>query len=76
MMFSTFDRDNDNMEPENCAERKHGAWWHAGPLGCTIANLNGDFEAPFPSWRPSLNAPGTMTYEQLISTEMKFRRIP
>ena len=74
MMFSTFDRDND-ITTTNCADRYHGAWWHAG---CGLAHLNGDFEAPaaYVRWMPSVFNPLTYKREQLISTEMKMRRIP
>lgn len=36
--FSTFDRDNDVADGENCAVRYRGGWWYNK---CHLANLNG-----------------------------------
>ena len=40
-MFSTYDRDNDNLNTQNCAIGAHGAWWYNS---CYNANLNGPHE--------------------------------
>ncbi|XP_021359478.1 fibrinogen-like protein A [Mizuhopecten yessoensis] len=38
--FTTYDKDNDGRDPtsKDCAEERHGAWWHDR---CTLTNLNG-----------------------------------
>ncbi|XP_035773835.1 fibrinogen C domain-containing protein 1-like [Anopheles albimanus] len=38
--FSTKDRDNDDKPYQNCANSRHGAWWHGR---CNDANLNGRY---------------------------------
>ncbi|KFB41113.1 AGAP011225-PA-like protein [Anopheles sinensis] len=40
-MFTTFDRDNDIDDDQNCAEKDHGGWWY---WHCTFSNLNGRFQ--------------------------------
>ena len=40
MKFTTYDRDNDLDQFENCADSLRGGWWHKK---CSAANLNGLF---------------------------------
>ncbi|XP_068102729.1 microfibril-associated glycoprotein 4-like isoform X2 [Hyperolius riggenbachi] len=39
MNFSTYDKDRD-IDPRNCAETFHGAWWYSK---CHASNLNGKY---------------------------------
>ncbi|XP_055599231.1 angiopoietin-related protein 1-like [Uranotaenia lowii] len=38
--FTTFDADNDSLDPGNCAVYESGAWWYKD---CTLSNLNGKY---------------------------------
>ncbi|XP_053698680.1 techylectin-5B-like [Sabethes cyaneus] len=38
--FTTFDRDHDTNEKDNCAIKYHGAWWYKA---CHSGNLNGKY---------------------------------
>lgn len=40
MMFTTYDKDNDENVGGNCAVTFKGAWWHRG---CHNSNLNGQY---------------------------------
>ncbi|XP_043241091.1 techylectin-5B-like [Amphibalanus amphitrite] len=48
MMFSTFDRDNDNDPDHDCAHDRQGAWWYNA---CTDSNLNGLYRPDLSDWR-------------------------
>ncbi|CAC5418166.1 unnamed protein product [Mytilus coruscus] len=41
MKFSTYDRDNDNHNTSNCAEKYKGAWWFNA---CYVSHLNGVYD--------------------------------
>ena len=43
MNFTTYDRDQDDYAPYNCAWRHHGAWWYRS---CLVANPNGLYLTP------------------------------
>ncbi|XP_070173799.1 ficolin-1-like [Littorina saxatilis] len=40
LQFSTWDRNNDQWNHNNCAQFYHGAWWY---LACSYACLNGEY---------------------------------
>ena len=40
MKFSTYDRDNDNIDEFHCAEEDVSGWWFNA---CSAANLNGHY---------------------------------
>ncbi|XP_050095289.1 angiopoietin-related protein 1-like [Anopheles aquasalis] len=42
-MFTTKDRDNDEKQDQNCAEKYKGGWWYKD---CLSANLNGVYASP------------------------------
>ena len=70
--FSTYDKDNDQLTPTNCAKEFYGAWWYHS---CHESNLNGRyFDPPVTHdgaamcWRKWKD-----TYESLLKTEMKVR---
>ncbi|XP_001959659.3 microfibril-associated glycoprotein 4 [Drosophila ananassae] len=53
--FSTFDRDNDNVKSQNCAQYYIGAWWYAA---CLNSNLNGqylNYESPITTISTDVN---------------------
>lgn len=47
--FSTFDRDNDNWEGGNCAQKFNAGWWFND---CYWANLNGPYVTRLTGWPP------------------------
>jgi len=67
--FTTNDKDNDELEENNCAELYNGAFWYAG---CLKSNLNG-------LWGNKQYGKGviweslTRYYDSLSFTEMKIR---
>lgn len=69
MMFTTYDRDNDERAGSNCAVAYKGAWWHRG---CHFSNLNGQYGIDTPSgiiwwhWRGF--------YHSLIRAQMMMRK--
>ncbi|XP_064536572.1 fibrinogen-like protein 1 [Drosophila montana] len=48
MKFTTFDRDNDKRDFDNCAIERHSGWWYSQ---CARSNLNGRyFERELDKW--------------------------
>ncbi|GFO38477.1 fibrinogen related protein 12.1 [Plakobranchus ocellatus] len=69
MFFSTFDRDNDEYAPENCAIRHPGGWWSKS---CHQAELNIEWavtETKTYGWYDG------KSYLPVSFSEMKMRRI-
>ncbi|XP_078485060.1 microfibril-associated glycoprotein 4-like isoform X1 [Ciona intestinalis] len=71
MQFSTFDRDNDNHDINNCAKKFQGGWWYNS---CMNANLNGLY-GPCETYRTYLHFKTLNTYSDgtLTKVEMKFK---
>ena len=69
--FTTRDYDND-IWPQNCAVRFHGAWWYKD---CHQANLNGKYlNGTHDSFADGVNwYPFKGYHESLKTTEMKIR---
>ncbi|XP_038059562.1 fibrinogen-like protein A [Patiria miniata] len=73
MLFSTWDKDNDNYQAGSCAQDNYGAWWYDY---CYLSNLNGKFyakRAPF-SGLPWNDQQGQ--YEWFKKASMKIRQYP
>jgi len=58
MLFTTFDRDQD-QNGGNCGQLDHGGWWYRG---CANANANGQYA-------PGTINPTTMHYYAFLSSE-------
>jgi len=69
MLFTTFDRDQDQYGDNNCGQLNHCGWWYNN---CAYANANGQY------------APGTHSYnamhyyaflrsEGLVATKLMFK---
>lgn len=67
MMFSTYDRDNDELGL-NCAVSFMGAWWYRG---CHFSNLNGQYGIDSPSGISWYHWRG---YHSLIRAQMMVRK--
>eukprot|EP00112_Aurelia_sp_Birch-Aquarium-sp1_P006493 Seg1716.15 transcript_id=Seg1716.15/GoldUCD/mRNA.D3Y31 product="Fibrinogen C domain-containing protein 1" protein_id=Seg1716.15/GoldUCD/D3Y31 len=78
MKFTTYDRDNDLHQSENCANTLRGGWWHKK---CSAGNLNGLF--PGYSEQPRHTevlkwitwAQGSGVIRDISYTEMKLRAL-
>lgn len=67
--FTTFDRDNDGMPGNNCAEMLKGGWWYKS---CTAVNINGPWRDAYGASDVIYNiGPETL---RLSYVEMKIRR--
>ncbi len=42
MKFSTFDRDNDRLEKENCASKYRAGWWHNNCYESLLTGVHGE----------------------------------
>ncbi|KAK5859550.1 hypothetical protein PBY51_021102 [Eleginops maclovinus] len=72
MMFSTKDRDNDNLQGFNCAQDYTGGWWYNA---CGDTNLNGRYFHMRPKgrsdrkrgiqWRPGRRASYSLKFTQI-----------
>ncbi|XP_071837559.1 fibrinogen-like protein A isoform X3 [Apostichopus japonicus] len=72
-VFSTYDRDNDDVDDVNCAVKYHGAWWYKK---CHSSNLNGGYHAVDEQHDGSISWKfPTGWYVNIKYTEMKIRPV-
>lgn len=55
--FCTFDKDNDDWNPANCADSSQEAsgWWHSKTAWCTDGNLNGIYTDQYMNYQQGIH---------------------